>query len=158
VAGALRRVDDMRFRLLHATEQGAANGELGQATANLASGFRTALADDLNVSAALAAVFDFVRQVNTAIDAGKVGSGDRERVKAALADADQVLGVLDPDAWATGDVAAEARNEEIDSLVQARDEARRKRDFAAADRLRQELVDRGVVLEDTPQGTRWKYR
>ncbi|HEY0783034.1 MAG TPA: cysteine--tRNA ligase, partial [Thermoanaerobaculia bacterium] len=102
--------------------------------------------------------FDFVRQVNTAIDARKVGAGDRQLVHAALADVDQVLGVLDPAAWATGDPAADPRSGEIDALVQARDEARRKRDFAAADRLRQDLVDRGVVLEDTPQGTRWKWR
>ena len=73
---------------------------------------------------------------------------------AALADVDRVLGVLDPAEWPSQtDTEDDA---EIDRLVQERDDARKRRDFKESDRLRDELAARGIVLEDTPQGTRWK--
>ncbi|HSK80784.1 MAG TPA: cysteine--tRNA ligase, partial [Thermoanaerobaculia bacterium] len=68
-----------------------------------------------------------------------------------------VLGVLDPTAWPAGD-AGDADTDEIDRLVREREEARQRRDFKESDRLRNELTDRGIVLEDTPQGTRWKRK
>ena len=114
------------------------------------------LADDLNASGALAAVFVFVKQVNVAIEEGGLRSGDKDRVTAALAGVDQVLGVLDPTDWV--EEAAEGSDEdaEIDDLVAHRQAAREGRDFAEADRLRDELTTRGIAVEDTPQGPRWK--
>jgi cysteinyl-tRNA synthetase len=76
-------------------------------------------------------------------------------VLAALADADRVLGVLDPAAWPS-EAAGGGDDAEIERLVVERQEARKRRDFKEADRLRDELAGRGIVLEDTPQGTRWK--
>jgi cysteinyl-tRNA synthetase len=76
----------------------------------------------------------------------------------ALAAADRVLGVLDPADWGGGEAGAGAGDEEIESLVRRREEARAARDWAEADRIRDELAGRGVVLEDTSQGTRWKRR
>jgi cysteinyl-tRNA synthetase len=156
---ALRRVDEMRFRLAHAPVSGEARpmpSAAAQAAERLATDFAAALADDLNLASALAALFGFVKEVNVAIEAG-LGEGDREKVVAALADVDRVLGVLDPAEWQDqGDTASE--DEEITRLVHERDEARRRRDFAASDRLRAELAERGIVLEDTPQGTRWKRK
>jgi cysteinyl-tRNA synthetase len=154
-SNALRRVDEMRFRLGHAVEAGAPRPAIAQAAAGLRSAFAAALAEDLNVSNALAAAYGFVREINVAIERGELGEGDRQRVLGALADVDRVLGVLDAAAWseaATGDDA------EIERLVEARLEARRRRDFAEADRVRAQLGELGVVLEDTPQGTRWKRR
>ena len=117
------------------------------------------LADDLNVPGGLGALFTFVKRVNTWIESGELGDGDRERVLAALAKLDTVLGVLDPAAWeATG--AAEGSgaldSAEIDSLVRARDAARASRDWDRADEIREQLTAAGIVLEDTPLGTRWK--
>jgi cysteinyl-tRNA synthetase len=177
--GALRRIDEMRFRLDHATERGEADPDVAAAGARLRDGFAAALADDLNVSAALAAVFGFVREANVAIERG-LGGGDRARILAALADVDRVLGVLDPAAWKTGAVVGDSGGAgpgaqsdagfgsdadsdsdsegEIERLVRERDEARRRRDFAAADRLRADLAARGIVVEDTPQGARWKRK
>ena len=158
-AGALKRVDEMRFRLAHALEKPeatSATSAVTEAAERLATDFAAALADDLNLAGALAALFGFVREVNVAIEAG-LREGDRARVEAALADVDRVLGVLDPEAWKEkADTAAE--DAEIARLVHERDEARRRRDFAASDRLRAELTERGIVLEDTPQGTRWKRK
>jgi cysteinyl-tRNA synthetase len=158
---ALARVDEMRFRVENAAEktgEGAGKSRVADAAARLQEGFAAALADDLNVSKALAVVFGFVREVNVAVEEGLV-AGDRERVRDALSDVDRVLGVLDPAEWRDEeDGDGDSERAEIDALVERREEARKARDWAEADRLRDELAERGVVVEDTPQGPRWKRR
>ena len=166
---ALKRIDDMRFRLAHEAEQAcgtvcgtaADTAPLEAAVAEFEGAFAAALADDLNTSAALGAVFRFVHDVNGIIDRG-LPAGARDRVEGALERADEVLAVLDAGAWAgdSGSASREAdgspSDAEIERLVEARSEARAARDFAAADRLRDELKAAGVVVEDTPGGSRWK--
>ncbi|MFL6263804.1 MAG: cysteine--tRNA ligase [Thermoanaerobaculia bacterium] len=154
--GALRRVDEMRFRLQHAAEKGPPDARLAEAGAKLRNDFAAGLADDLNVAVALAALFAYVKEVNVAIEVGRIGEGDRQRVLDALKDVDQVLGVLDPAEWPTGQTDGDAA--EIEQLIADRNAARKNRDFAASDRIRDELAARGIVLEDTPQGTRWKRK
>ncbi|MEA2601280.1 MAG: cysteinyl-tRNA synthetase [Acidobacteriota bacterium] len=159
-AGALRRVDEMRFRLQHAEEKAKEKGDsdprLAESADRLRHDFAAGLAEDLNAAVALAALFAFVKEVNVAIEEGRIGAGDKQRVADALADVDQVLGVLDAAAWDTG--TGEDDSAEIERLIQERNDARQCRDFAASDRIRGELSARGIVLEDTPQGTRWKRK
>jgi cysteinyl-tRNA synthetase len=152
--GALRRVDEMRFRLQHAEEKG--DSRLAESADRLRRDFAASLADDLNMATALAALFAFVKEVNVAIEEGRIGTGDKQRVADALADVDRVLGVLDAAAWDTG--AGEDDSADIERLIKERNDARQRRDFAASDRIRDELSARGIVLEDTPQGTRWKRK
>ncbi|HWO00321.1 MAG TPA: cysteine--tRNA ligase [Blastocatellia bacterium] len=114
-------------------------------------GFETGMNDDLNTSKALAAVFELRRDVNTAMDAGEFGADDRTGVLELLARIDSVLGVL-------GEEQAEMLDPEIEKRIEERNAARRARDFKRADQLREELATRGVILEDTPQGTKWKRK
>jgi len=110
--------------------------------------FDAGLDDDLNTSAALAAVFNFLRSVNAAIDDGSLDAEGARTARAALALADRVLGVLPS--------GPDALSAEVEAQIAARNAARARRDFAESDRIRGELARRGIVLEDTPGGTRWK--
>jgi cysteinyl-tRNA synthetase len=148
-------VDDLRLRLQTAAEGESERGEVAELTAALREEFATALADDLNTSGALGALFKFVKAANVAVDDGKLGSGDRERVAAALADVDRVLGVLDATEWQRGDARGPS-DAEVERLIEERQAARTARNFARGDEIRKQLLDQGVVLEDTPGGTRWK--
>ncbi len=127
--------------------------------------FDAGLSDDLNTARALAAVFDLVREANIAMDKGEFRQGDVAAVQNFLATFDKVFAVLeDNDAeklQALGYASAQAGlgDAEIDKLVAERNAAKKKRDFAAADRIRKELADRGIILEDAKDGSvRWKRK
>jgi len=155
-AHALKRIDEMRFRLVHAAEVGT-RSVVEPLVTRAEADFTAALADDLNTSAALGALFTMARAVNVAIEKGPLAAGDRDRVLAVLAHFDRVLAVLDPDAWqADGEVVDGPSDDDIDALVSERQTARTARDFARADAVREQLTELGVVVEDTPSGPRWK--
>ena len=94
--------------------------------------------------------------MNAAIDAGQLGAGDAALVRDAFDGFDRVLGVV---ALRQAEEAAPpVEVDEIERLIAARRDARRQRDFATADRIRNELDERGIQLEDTPGGTRWRRK
>jgi cysteinyl-tRNA synthetase len=137
-----------------------------------------ALGNDLNTAEARAPIFDLLRASNTAMDQGKFFAEDRDAVLKVLGDFDAVFDVLeDRDAeptrhaiaWAEqagkmGDVAPEllARvslsDEDIEQLVAERTKAKKMRNFARADQIRNELAEKGVILEDSKDGVRWKRK
>ncbi|MGA7615524.1 MAG: cysteine--tRNA ligase [Thermoanaerobaculia bacterium] len=114
------------------------------------TGFEEAMDDDLNTAAALGSLFTLIRDTNIAIDEGTVSAADCEAIAAAVRRADQVFDILPAQERET--------DEEIDRMIEARNEARRQRKFDEADRLRDELTSRGIILEDTPGGTRWRRK
>jgi cysteinyl-tRNA synthetase len=116
--------------------------------------FVDALLDDLNTPKALAVLFDLAKQANTATD-----TGTRAQLKAALIGAGRMIGILemDPEAWfAGGGAASHIDGEEIERLIAARNAARKAKDFAEADRIRDALAAQGIQIEDGPQGTSWR--
>ena len=114
------------------------------------------IANDLNVPGALGVIFDLVRETNAAMDRGEVGEPDAMLVEEAFYDFDKVLGVMR--LRQAEDAQPPVPVEEIERLVAERRDARRARDFARADEIRRDLDTRGIVLEDSAAGTRWKKR
>ncbi len=148
-AAAVDRIDSLVAALASYQHDGADDPELPDVLAAARASFEAALDDDLNISAALAAVFDLVRDVNRRIDARSLSTGDANTIRSALRDLDQVLGLL-PDAGLALSPAAEA-------LLQARADARAAHDWARSDALRDELAAAGVAVEDTRDGQRWRW-
>ena len=112
--------------------------------------FEEALDDDLNISAALAAVFDLVRELNRRIDARALSTADARAALDALLDLDRVLGVMTPPA------PSEELPDDVAGLLERRAAARAARDWEASDRLRDELAKLGIAVEDTRDGQRWR--
>jgi cysteinyl-tRNA synthetase len=152
---ALTRLMDFLARL-DTLKAGAGHPEVEARVTEARSAFSEAMQDDLNTSAALGAMFELVTALNAAIDAGQVAAADAPVIREAFDGFDRVLGILSlrrqEDAHPPVPIA------EIEQLIEARHAARRRRDFAEADRIRDGLSARGVLLEDSAGGTRWKRR
>ncbi len=156
LAGAERTVDGLDAVVRRARVAGIDAAAAEPDGAALDS-VRAAMADDFHTPSALGAVFDAVKAANVAIDAGEPARA--AALVAAVVEATGALGLeLDPARRRSpGDARGASATAEIDELVRRRDAARKERDYAEADRLRYELADRGVVLEDAPTGTVWRY-
>ncbi|MDE0103196.1 MAG: cysteine--tRNA ligase [Bryobacterales bacterium] len=128
------------------------DGEYASAAAARArEQFRDSLDDDLNTAGALGAVFEYVRAANSAMDSGTFGPGNASEGLALLGEFDRIFDVMRPPS------AARVARGEVERLVEERAAARRGRNFALADRIRDGLAARGVILRDGPSGTQWHY-
>jgi cysteinyl-tRNA synthetase len=152
---ALRRLTDFLARL-DLVAAGELHPQVSARVEEARKDFGEALQDDLNTAAALGVAFELLRALNAAIDAGQLGKGDVPVIRRAFDDFDCVLGVLG--LRKAEDEQPPIPVTEIERLIEERHAARRSRDFAAADRIRDDLAARGVLLEDTIRGTLWKRR
>jgi cysteinyl-tRNA synthetase len=152
---SLRRLTDFLARAERVTAAGA-HADVAERVAAARKSFKDAIDDDLNTAAALGTVFELVRSLNSSIDAGQIGVDDVPTIREAFAEFDRVLGVVS--LRQAEDEQPPVPVPEIEQLIEDRHAARRRRDFAAADRIRTDLAGRGVLLEDNAGGTRWKRK
>ena len=146
-AAAIERLDALDAALAGYRQDGPDDPTLPALLDRLVTGFGEGLDDDLNVSAALGALFDGVRELNRRLDDRTISTADAARAAEALRTVLDVLGVGRPE---------EALEPELEALLAGRAAARAARDWAASDRLRDELQARGIAVEDTRDGQRWR--
>jgi cysteinyl-tRNA synthetase len=146
---AVDRLTSFMHRLQDAN--GKESGEkIKQLIAQVQRDFGEAMDDDLNISVALAALFDFVREVNKLMDNNLLSKEEAEEVYNLMLHFDKVLGVI-------GEAKKEEKlPKEAEELIRKREEARKVKDWKTADKIREQLKAIGVIVEDTPQGVKWK--
>jgi cysteinyl-tRNA synthetase len=142
---------EFRSRLKDARVEPGTNPRLHEAAERALKDFEAGMDDDLNTSVALAALHNLAREVNTAIDDHALREDDKRVILDALERINSVLNIFEDEEPVMLDA-------EIQSLIDERQEARRRRDFARADEIRDQLATRGITLEDTKDGVRWKRR
>jgi len=162
---SIERLRNFVVRLKTAQFPAGTNPEIQARIEKAEHDFDAGLADDLNTALALAAIFDLVRDVNTAMDQRKFLQQDAPRAVAAMEKFDAIIAVLATDdaekLRKLGIGAGEPRMaaEQVEILVEERQAARKRREFKRSDKIRQQLADAGVVVEDTKDGSvRWKYK
>jgi cysteinyl-tRNA synthetase len=147
----LEGLRDFKARLGEARTIPGMNEALHEATLNAAQEFEAGMDDDFNTSVALAVIHNLTRVVNTALARKKLQEDNKLELLELLKRFDTVLNIF-------GDEQREMLDSEIQNLIDERQEARRRRDFARGDEIRDELAVRGIILEDTKDGVRWKRR
>ncbi len=145
---AVDRLEALMAALAVYRSDGPDDVSLPSALVGARTAFEAALDDDLNISPALAAVFDLIRDLNRRIDGRTLSTADAGRAIAFIRDLDRVLGIAP--------AADEALEPDLQKLLDERAAARANKEWAASDRLRIALADRGVLVEDTRDGQRWR--
>ena len=164
-ASGIERLRNFSDRLTREKFPAGQQPEMAVRVAQAAQEFDAGLSEDLNTARALAATHDLVREANIAMDKGEFRQGDVALVQGFLSTFDNVFAVLqDNDAeklhvLGYGVKSGELSNAEIEKRIADRQDARKRRDFAASDRIRNELADRGILIEDIRDGSvRWKRK
>ncbi|NWG14384.1 MAG: cysteine--tRNA ligase [Acidobacteria bacterium] len=145
---SIQRLEDFLQRMSEVAVEEAPRPDFAEAVAGARRDLVEAMDDDLNTSAALAVVYDFIRSTYQRMDQQELGGGDANAAIEFVRDLDGIFAVLPPE--------AELVDDEILRKIEERSEARKRRDFAESDRIRDWLLAKGIRLEDTREGTRWK--
>lgn len=152
-ATAIDRLRNFKLRLETDQHQPGENAELTARTAQAKQAFVDALNDDLNTAEALAAVFEYVRDVNSAMDAGAFPAANAAGALDVLTLFDSIFDVISPTT-----VSGQIEDSEVESLIAERTAAKKARNFGRADQIREQLLEAGIILEDTKSGIRWKRK
>jgi cysteinyl-tRNA synthetase len=152
-ATAIERLRNYKLRLDTTKFAHGLKEAIEQRTAAAVEQFDSSLDDDLNTAEALAAIFEYVRDTNSAMDAGEFLEGNMASASALVARFDSIFDVLKPTVG-----AAAITDEEVERLLVERQEARKAKNFKRSDEIRNHLLERGIVLEDTKDGMRWKRK
>jgi cysteinyl-tRNA synthetase len=162
---SVERLRNFALRLKNEKFPDVAKEAVGKRLKQAADDFDAGLSDDLNTAQALAAIFDYVRETNISMDKGEFAQGSVAGAQELLATFDKVFAVLednDGEKLAAIGFAQEQSglsDSDIDKKVAERQAARQRKDFAASDRIRKELADHGILIEDTKDGSvRWKRK
>ncbi|MBL8205301.1 MAG: cysteine--tRNA ligase [Blastocatellia bacterium] len=145
------RLQDFRLRLREAKCNPGSNPAMPVLSKRALARFEAALDDDLNVAEALAAIHDFVREVNIALADGTIKDDDQQEMLSVVTKFDTVFNIF-------GDARQEMLDDEIQALVDERQVARKAKNFARSDEIRNLLAEKGIILEDTKDGVRWKRK
>ncbi len=147
---SLQRLQDFRLRLVTETLKPGANESIQTACGAALRAFENAMDDDLNTAQALAAIFNWVRDLNTALTEGRLQEDDRKAALAAMEKFNQIL-----ELWRSDE---EDLGQKIRDLMEQRTRARKSRNFTLADQIRDQIYQLGYVIEDTKDGVRWKKK
>lgn len=149
---SLQRIEDLALRLRAIETHGDVSPDVTLLLAKADEAFRGALAQDMNISAALAVLFDLVRELNVLCDRGGLSRKGAQKALHLLESWDTVLGVLPLTP------AVEEAPPHLLEMLKKREEARKAKNFTESDRMRQQILENGYLIEDTPQGARLKKR
>jgi cysteinyl-tRNA synthetase len=150
---ATERLRNFKLRLETDRFAEGVNEQLAARTAAASEAFTNSLNDDLNTAEALAAVFEYVRDLNSAMDAAEFRAGNAAAALAFLERFDSIFDVLQPTVQGN-----QIQDSEVESLIAERTAAKQARNFARADQIREQLLEQGIILEDTKSGIRWKRK
>jgi cysteinyl-tRNA synthetase len=160
-AKSIERLRDFELRMSSAKLPAGCNQAISERSAAAVRQFEEALDDDLNTAEALAAVFEYVRAMNSALDDNQVQEENRWDSARVLEVFDSIFDVLKPNGSTGGESPASApilSDAEIESYINERNTAKKNRDFGRADEVRALLLANGILIEDTRDGVRWKRK
>jgi cysteinyl-tRNA synthetase len=160
-AKSIERIRDFELRISSARLPPGRNEALAARSAEAIRQFEEGMDDDLNTAEALAAVFEYVRAMNTALDEEQMREENRWDAARVLEIFDSVFDVLkqgERPAVAADEADAGLTDVEIEALIEERNVAKKSRNFKRSDEIRALLLEKGIVLEDTKDGVRWKRK
>ena len=144
---SIQRLKDFMLKLKE-IKSNVKNKEIEKLIQKTKNQFEEAMDDDLNISIALSHIFEFVKETNTLMMENKIGKIDSKKIIKLIDNLDKVLGVLEE--------KEEKLSQELKKLIDEREKARKEKDYTKADKIRQQLKEKGIILEDTKEGVRWK--
>jgi len=144
---AVQRLNDFMIKLKE-IKNNTNNKEIQKIIEKTKKLFEDAMDDDLNISFALSHIFEFVKEINTLMMDNKIGKNDAKKIIKTMTKFDKVLGILEE--------KEERLDSELKKLIDEREKARKEKNYRKADEIRNELKEKGIILEDTKEGVRWK--